>query len=74
MALEGAGESYDLILVDTAPTRSIITTNVLNFVEEIMVPITPGLFGILGLGQLQADVAQVRGSWTTRRSGSAASC
>jgi chromosome partitioning protein len=60
VALEGAGESYDLILVDTAPTRSIITTNVLNFVEEIMVPIAPGLFGILGLGQLQADVAQVR--------------
>jgi chromosome partitioning protein len=59
-ALEGMGDAYDVILMDTAPTRSLITTNVLNFVEEILVPIAPGLFGILGLGQLQADVAQVR--------------
>jgi chromosome partitioning protein len=46
--------------VDTAPTRSLLTTNVLNFVEEVLVPIAPGLFGVLGLGQLQADVGQVR--------------
>jgi chromosome partitioning protein len=32
----------------------------LNFVEEVLVPIAPGLFGVLGLGQLQADVGQVR--------------
>jgi chromosome partitioning protein len=60
VALEGVGDAYDVVLVDTAPTRSLITTNVLNFVGEILVPIAPGLFGLLGLGQLQADVAQVR--------------
>jgi chromosome partitioning protein len=60
VALEGIGDAYDFILVDTAPTRSLITTNVLNFAEEVLVPIAPGLFGVLGLGQLQADVAQVR--------------
>lgn len=59
-ALSGAGEGYGVILVDTAPTRSLLTTNVLNAVDELIVPFTPGLFGVLGLGQLQGDVAQVR--------------
>jgi chromosome partitioning protein len=60
MAMEGAGGAYDFVLVDTAPTRSLLTANVLNFAEEVLVPIAPGLFGVLGLGQLQADVGQVR--------------
>jgi chromosome partitioning protein len=59
-ALDGLGGAYAFILVDTAPTRSILTTNVLNAVQELIVPFTPGLFGVLGLGQLQGDVAQVR--------------
>lgn len=60
MAMEGAGGAYDFVLVDTAPTRSLLTANVLNYVGEVLVPIAPGLFGVLGLGQLQADVGQVR--------------
>jgi chromosome partitioning protein len=60
LAMAGTAEAYDFVLVDTAPTRSILTTNVLNFIGEIIVPITPGLFGLLGLGQIQDDVAQVR--------------
>src|SRR5262245_10707495 len=60
VAMDGVGDGFDYVLVDTAPTRSLLTTNVLTFVEEILVPIAPGLFGVLGLGQLQVDVAQVR--------------
>jgi chromosome partitioning protein len=59
-ALDGVHKTYGFVLVDTAPTRSILTTNVLNAVRELIVPFTPGLFGVLGLGQLQGDVAQVR--------------
>jgi chromosome partitioning protein len=59
-ALEGVADQYDFILVDTAPTRSLLTTNVLTTVEELIVPFNPGVFGVLGLGQLQDDVAQVR--------------
>jgi chromosome partitioning protein len=58
VAMEGQG-AYNFILVDCAPTRSIVTTNVLNYVGEVVVPITPGLFGVLGLGQVQEDVALV---------------
>ena len=51
---------YDVCLIDTGPTRSLLTTNVLNFAREVLVPIGPGLFGFLGLGQLQTDMGLVR--------------
>jgi chromosome partitioning protein len=53
-------EGYDVCLVDTGPTRSLLTTNVLNFAAEVIVPLAPGLFGFLGLAQLQADMNLVR--------------
>jgi chromosome partitioning protein len=60
LAMETAEDAFDFVLIDTAPTRSIITTNVLNYARELLVPLAPGLFGVLGLGQLQSDVADVR--------------
>lgn len=53
-------EGFDVCLVDTGPTRSLLTTNVLNFVDEVVVPLAPGLFGFLGLEQLRADMGLVR--------------
>jgi chromosome partitioning protein len=58
LAMDTQG-GYDHALVDCAPTRSIVTTNVLNYVGEVIVPITPGLFGVLGLGQVREDVGLV---------------
>jgi chromosome partitioning protein len=59
LAMQDVAKDYSFVLVDTAPTRSLLSTNVLNFVDELLVPIVPSLFGLLGLGQLQADVGQV---------------
>lgn len=53
-------DGFDVCLVDTGPTRSLLTTNVLNFAGEVIVPLAPGLFGFLGLAQLQADMGLVR--------------
>lgn len=53
-------QTFDVCLIDTGPTRSLLTTNVLNFAAEVLVPISPGAFGFLGLNQLQADMAMVR--------------
>ena len=60
LALAESSQSFDFVLVDTGPTRSLLTTNVLNYAREVFVPIGPGLFGFLGLGQLQADMNLVR--------------
>jgi chromosome partitioning protein len=51
---------YDVCLIDTGPSRSLLTTNVLNYAPEVLVPIAPGVFGFLGFGQLVADMNQVR--------------
>jgi chromosome partitioning protein len=59
-AMSAMTATYDVCLVDTGPTRSLVTTNVLNFAGEILVPIAPGVFGFLGLGQLRADMNLVR--------------
>lgn len=53
-------EGVDVVLVDTSPTRSLLTVNALAAVDEVYVPLVPGLFSVLGLGQLQRDVDQVR--------------
>jgi chromosome partitioning protein len=59
-AMAGLEGAYDVCLIDTGPTRSLVTTNVLNFAGEVLVPIAPGVFGFLGLGQLQSDMNLVR--------------
>jgi chromosome partitioning protein len=60
VSLAPIAEEYDVVLLDTAPTRSVLTANALAFVEEVYVPLVPSLFGVLGLGQLQADIATVK--------------
>jgi chromosome partitioning protein len=67
VAMERAGVRFDFALLDTAPTRSLLTTNVLTFAEELLVPIAPGYFGLVGLAQLQSDVDDVRSFLDHRR-------
>ena len=59
-AMAELARPYDVCLIDTGPTRSLLSTNVLNAVQEVVVPIGPGLFGFLGLNQLQTDIGLVR--------------
>lgn len=59
-ALAPVESAYDFILLDTSPTRSLLTINALTTVQEVLIPIEPGLFSLSGLGQLQAAVEDVR--------------
>lgn len=59
-ALAEAGPDYDYIILDTSPTRSVLTINVLTFAAEVLIPVEPGLFSLSGLGQLQAAIEDVR--------------
>lgn len=59
LAMAEVEHDYGAVLIDTAPTRSLLTTNVLNYATSLYVPMAPSLFGVLGLAQLQTDVAQV---------------
>jgi chromosome partitioning protein len=59
-ALTDVEPDYDFIIVDTSPTRSVLTINVLVFAAEVLIPIEPGLFSLSGLGQLQVAIEEVR--------------
>ena len=59
-ALMPVESAYDFLILDTSPTRSLLTINALTTVREVLVPIEPGLFSLSGLGQLQAAVDDVR--------------
>jgi chromosome partitioning protein len=52
--------SYDLAIVDSAPQLSLTLVNVLNTVNELLVPVDAGLYSLAGLGKLQETVDQVR--------------
>jgi chromosome partitioning protein len=55
-----AGLDYDLVVIDTPPTRSILTINALVAAGEVMIPFEPGLFSLAGLGALQSAIDDVR--------------
>lgn len=56
-AIEG---NYDFVIVDTGPQRTLLNINVLNYVDEVFVPIDPGYWSILGVRHLETLVEQIR--------------
>jgi chromosome partitioning protein len=55
-----AGFDYDFIVIDTPPTRSLLTVNALVAADDVMIPVEPGLFSLAGLGALQTAIDEVR--------------
>lgn len=54
------GLPYDLAVIDTPPTRSLLTVNALVAADDVYIPVEPSLFSLAGLGAMQADVEDVR--------------
>jgi chromosome partitioning protein len=59
LAMEGQGDAYDYVVVDTGPARSIVNVNVMNFAGEVLAPVEPGIFALAGLGKVQDAIAEV---------------
>jgi chromosome partitioning protein len=60
IALRSVEGCYAICIVDAPPQLSLLTLNILQAVNEIIVPIDPGLFAVAGLGRLQETVDAVR--------------
>ena len=61
LALADLAGPWDLVLVDSPPTRSLLSVNILNAADGgLIVPVDPGIFGVVGLQSLTAAVEQVR--------------
>lgn len=51
---------YDMIMVDCPPSLGSLTLNALIFCEEVLIPVNPGEFSLVGLGLLQSTIGQAR--------------
>jgi chromosome partitioning protein len=60
VALRSVEEHYSICVVDSPPQFSLISLNVLAGVEQVIVPIDPGVFSIHGLARLQETIDQIR--------------
>jgi chromosome partitioning protein len=56
-AVEGR---YDYVLADTGPQFTTVLANVLVWAAEVIVPLDPGVYAMLGLVALQEMIAEVR--------------
>jgi chromosome partitioning protein len=59
-ALRSVERKYSACVIDSGPQLSLVTTNILKAVNELVVPVDAGLFSINGLGKLRDIVADVR--------------
>ena len=50
---------YDVVIVDTAPSRSLLNVNALVAADEVLAPVEPSLFAMSGLVALQQAIAEV---------------
>lgn len=59
-SMQAIQSQYDVILVDCPPSLGSLTLNALLFCHEVIVPIDPGLFPLIGFALLEKTVAQAR--------------
>lgn len=59
-ALDAIADNYDIIIVDCPPSLGSLTLNALLFCEEVIIPVNPGEFALVGLGLLQSTIQQAR--------------
>ena len=58
-ALRKIATNYDFILIDCPPSLGILTVNALMAADEIIIPVEPGYFPLIGIGLLQQTVNDV---------------
>ncbi len=63
-ALKQLNEHYDYVIIDCPPSLSLLTLNALMAADQVIIPVEPGYFSLIGLGLLQKtinDVAKING-------------
>lgn len=51
---------YGFIVIDCPPSLGLLTVNALMAATEVLIPVDPGLFPLIGLNLLQKTIAMVR--------------
>ncbi len=59
VALDPLQDQYDLILIDTSPSLGLLTINGLVAADELIIPVEPGYFPLIGIGLLMETVQNI---------------
>ncbi len=59
-AMSGLNDFYDFLIIDCAPSLSLLTVNALNYVREVLIPIQAHYYAMEGMKQLFLTVDQVK--------------
>ena len=60
--IRSLGDTYDTIIIDCPPSLGILTLNALMAAHDVLIPVEPGYFPLIGISLLQQtinDVAQI---------------
>jgi chromosome partitioning protein len=63
-ALRRVEHEYDFMVIDCPPSLGMLTLNALMAAQEVIVPVEPGYFPIIGIGLLRktiTDIARING-------------
>jgi chromosome partitioning protein len=58
--LDGLEGRYRYVLLDTGPTLTTLLANALVYASEVIVPLDPGVYAVLGLVELERIITEVR--------------
>ena len=58
-ALRRVQSAYDAIIIDCPPSLGILTLNALMAANEVLIPVEPGYFPLIGIGLLQQTITDV---------------
>ncbi len=58
--LKPIADSFDVIILDSAPSLGLLVVNALSTATEVLVPVAPGVFSVQGLRELEHVIGQVR--------------
>ena len=61
-ALSAIQHLYDYIIIDCPPSLSLLTLNALMAATEVLIPVDPGMFPLIGLNLLNKTIDMVRQS------------
>lgn len=57
--LKGIASQYDYIIIDCPPSLGILTLNALMASHEVLIPVEPGYFPLIGIGLVQQTIRDV---------------
>ena len=59
-AMSRLNNFYDFLIIDCAPSLSLLTVNALNYVREVLIPIQAHYYAMEGMKQLFSTIDQVK--------------